>query len=126
MEKRAKILVVEDNQINLKLVKDILSLEKVEILEAEEGKSAIEAALTFSEEILLILLDLKLPDISGIDVIKKLKSLEKTKNIPIIAVSAHAMESDIRVTKQAGCVDYITKPINIQELISKVRNFIAE
>lgn len=115
-----KILIIEDNPINLKLISDILVAHGYEIFSSITGSEGLNVSESRAEEIALILLDLKLPDINGIEVIKKLKSSINTKEIPVIAVSAHAMESDIKATKQAGCVDYITKPINVREFLNKV------
>ena len=119
-----KIFIIEDNFINLKLVSDILVAENYEILYATEGKTALKMLKSRSDEISLVLLDLKLPDIDGIEVIKKLKADKRTKNIPVVVVSAHAMESDIKNSKEAGCADYITKPINIREFLSKVKSLV--
>ncbi len=115
-----KILIIEDNPVNLKLINDILTAKGYTILQATTGIEGIETAQENCTEISLILLDLKLPDMEGIEVIKSLKADKNTVEIPVIVVSAHAMESDIKATKQAGCADYITKPINIRDFWNKV------
>jgi len=117
-----KILVIEDNPANMKLVDDILTAEGYEVLKATEGLPGLEMLKQDSGEVLLVLLDLKLPDIDGIEIIKKIKADDSIKNIPVIVVSAYAMESDIQSTKEAGCADYITKPINVMEFLDKVRS----
>ena len=115
-----KVLIIEDNPVNLKLTTDILVAHGYEILQATSGGEAYKVLECRHKEISLILLDLKLPDMDGIEIIKKLKSSVDTENIPVIVVSAHAMESDIKATKQAGCTDYITKPINVREFLNKI------
>lgn len=117
------ILIVEDNPINLKLLRDILNFQKFDVLEAINGKLALESVQENYNKIDLILMDLQLPDISGLEVIKSIKTSPESQNIPIIVVSAHAMESDIKKCNEAGCVDYITKPINVQEFINKIKLF---
>ena len=119
------ILIVEDNPINLKLIRDILNYQKFNVLEAIDGKTAVESVETNYNTIDLILMDLQLPDISGLEVIKIIKALPEGQNTPIIVVSAHAMESDIKKCREAGCIDYITKPINIQEFINKINSFFS-
>lgn len=115
-----KILIIEDNPVNLKLTKDILEAQGYFTFSATTGGEGIELAKSECEDIDLILLDLKLPDIDGVEVIKELKKDKSTEKIPVIVVSAHAMEADIKATKKAGCCDYITKPINVREFLDKV------
>lgn len=117
------ILVTEDNPTNLKLVRDILESQGYKILEAMSGADAIKSVKENKEKISLILMDLQLPDINGLDVIKTLKSDTTTKKIPIIVVSAYAMEKDIENALKAGCDDYITKPINLVSFIARVNSF---
>ncbi len=123
MQNRGKILIVEDNPSNLKLIRDILIFQDYSVIEATDGKIALETIEKNYEEIDLILMDLQLPEIGGLEVINRIKNNPDTKNIPIIVVSAHAMESDIKKCYEAGCVDYITKPINVQEFIKKINLF---
>ena len=123
MQTAKTILIVEDNPINLKLLRDILNFQKFEVLEAVNGKSALESVKEDYNKIDLILMDLQLPDINGLEVIKRIKADAESKDIPIIVVSAHAMESDMKKCREAGCIDYITKPINIQEFINKINSF---
>jgi len=123
MQTHKTILIVEDNPINLKLLRDILNFQKFEVLEAVDGKSALELVEKNYNKIDLILMDLQLPDINGLEVIKNIKADSESKDIPIIVVSAHAMESDMKKCREAGCIDYITKPINIQEFINKINSF---
>lgn len=119
-----KILIVEDNPTNMKLVSDLLLAKGYKIIQADTGMEAFKALESGCEQIGLVLLDLKLPDMDGIEVIKKIKGNKTTRAIPVIVVSAHAMESDIKATKEAGCEDYITKPFNIVEFLARVGAFI--
>jgi len=117
------ILIVEDNPANLKLLRDLLAFHGYSILEATDGTSALELIKLKNEIIDLILMDLKLPDISGLEVVKAMQGIDIVKTPPVIVVSAHAMESDIEKCLEAGCVDYITKPINLPEFIKKIAAF---
>lgn len=125
MHAKKSVLIVEDNPINLKLLRDILNFQKFEVIETIDGKSAIETVENNYNKIDLILMDLQLPDMNGLEVIQKIKTTPESKNIPIIVVSAHAMESDIKKCHEAGCLDYITKPINVQEFINKINLFFS-
>lgn len=126
MQHSKTILIVEDNPTNLKLVKDVLNYEKYNTVEATDGKIALDTIENNYEKIDLILMDLQLPEIGGLEVIKKVKNNPETKDIPIIVVSAHAMESDIKKCYKAGCTDYITKPLNIREFIKRINTFFEQ
>ncbi len=117
-----KILIIEDNPANMKLASDILTANGYDVMKASEGMAGFEMLKQNSKNINLVLLDLKLPDIDGIEVIKKIKADQNTCNIPVIVVSAHAMEADIKNSMEAGCADYITKPINIQEFLGRIKS----
>jgi two-component system cell cycle response regulator DivK len=119
-----KILIIEDNPENMKLMADVLTSGGFNTLKAYEGLAGVETLKQNSSEIGLVLLDLKLPDISGLEVLKIIKSDEITRKIPVIVVSAHAMEADIKAAKKEGCVDYITKPINILGFLAKVKSYL--
>jgi CheY-like chemotaxis protein len=104
----ATILLVEDHPMNRKLVRDILLFQ----FDVEEAVSA-EAALNLlqSQRPDLILMDIQLPGMDGLTLTRQLKTDPQTTDIPIVALSAHAMSRDIELAREAGCVDYITKPI---------------
>jgi len=125
MQKNKKILLVEDNPSNLKLVKDILEFQHYCVIAATDGKIALETVESRPSEIDLILMDLQLPEIGGLELINMIKNNPETKNLPIIVVSAHAMDADIKKCYDAGCADYITKPINVQEFIKKINLFFS-
>lgn len=114
-----KVLYVEDNSANLRLVERILTrISNIEMFSATSGELCIDLAMALKPD--LILLDINLPGIDGYEVLKRLKINEKTNNIPIIAISAHAMPRDIEKGLSLGFSDYITKPINIQSFTEKI------
>ncbi len=121
---KKRILIVEDNDLNLKLFRDLLTAHGYETIETKEGMDAI--ALTRSEHPDLILMDIQLPEISGLEVTRKLKSEEAIRDIPIIAVTAFAMKDDEEKILSAGCEAYISKPISIGPFLSTVRRFLGE
>jgi CheY-like chemotaxis protein len=104
----ATILLVEDHPMNRKLVRDIL-LFQFEVEEAVSAEAAQEYLQTHHPD--LILMDIQLPGMDGLSLIRRLKAEPATADIPIIALSAHALNRDIEMAREAGCVDYITKPI---------------
>jgi two-component system cell cycle response regulator DivK len=122
--KNTTILVVEDNVINMKLFKDLLNFHKYNILEAYTGFEALEIIEKHHKEINLILMDIQLPEINGIDLIQMLKSNPKFIEIPVIALSAHAMDNDIETALKFGCKAYITKPVQIEEFINTVKMYL--
>lgn len=121
MQKR--ILIVEDNDLNLKLFRDLLGANDFDTIETKDGMEAI--ALTRSQKPDLILMDIQLPEISGLDVTKRIKADETIKHIPIIAVTAFAMKDDEERILKAGCEAYISKPISIDHFLATVRRFLA-
>jgi two-component system cell cycle response regulator DivK len=121
---KKRILIVEDNDLNLKLFRDLLSAHGYETIETKEGLEAI--SLTRSEKPDLILMDIQLPEISGLDVTRRLKAEEAIRDIPIIAVTAFAMKDDEEKILSAGCQAYISKPISIVPFLNTVRRFLGE
>ncbi|WP_297417573.1 ATP-binding protein [Clostridium sp.] len=118
-----KVLYVEDNPANLRLVERILSqIVNIKMLSATSGELCLDLALAHKPD--LILLDINLPGIDGFEVFKKLKMFKDTCDIPIIAISAHAMPKDIEKGLKLGFTDYITKPINIQHFIDTISNIL--
>jgi CheY-like chemotaxis protein len=117
---KPNILYIEDHPDNMTLVRRILSSESYNLIEARTGFQGIYIAE--NQEVDVILLDINLPDIDGYEVALRLRNSEKTKlsSVPIIAVTANAMKGDAIKVLGAGCDYYVTKPINIQELLEKV------
>ena len=121
---KKRILIVEDNELNLKLFRDLLTAHGYETIETKEGLEAIR--LTKSEKPDLILMDIQLPEVSGLDVTRRLKSDSSISDIPIIAVTAFAMKDDEEKILAAGCEAYISKPISIMPFLNTVRRFLGE
>ena len=120
--KKNRILIVEDNNLNLKLFYDLLSVKNFDVLCSNDGSDIINIVL--ENKLDLILMDIQLKETSGIDLIKSLKSNELTKNVPIIAISAYAMKHDEIRIKQSGCDLYISKPVSIDRFYKAVSLFI--
>ena len=104
-----KVLIVEDNELNMKLFHDLLEAQGYETLETREGLSALSMARIHRPD--LILMDIQLPEISGLEVTKWLKDDESLAHIPVIAVTAFAMKGDEERIRAGGCAAYIAKPI---------------
>ncbi|MCK5231435.1 MAG: response regulator [Desulfobulbaceae bacterium] len=117
-----KILIVEDNGDSRELLAKILKARGWQIIEAVDGEEALQKASAERPD--LILMDISIPKIDGYEVTRRLKGQQDFKNIPIIALTAHAMKGDREKALQAGCDDYISKPINIRELPNQVMEFL--
>jgi two-component system cell cycle response regulator DivK len=117
-----RILIVEDNDLNLKLFRDLLAANGFETVETREGLEAI--ALTRSMMPDLILMDIQLPEISGLDITRKIKADMNLRHIPVIAVTAFAMKDDEEKILQAGCQAYLSKPIAIEQFLATIRRFL--
>ncbi len=117
-----KILVVEDNQDSRELVVKVLKNKGYQMIEAADGEEALEKAVAEKPD--LILLDISIPKIDGYEVAKKLKSDEELKDIPIVALTAHAMKGDREKVIVAGFEGYISKPVNVRELPDQVRSYL--
>jgi two-component system cell cycle response regulator DivK len=116
-----RILVVDDNNDSRELVVKVLKNKGYEMIEAIDGEEALEKAM--SEKPDLILLDISIPKLNGYEVTKRLKSLEEVKDIPVVALTAHAMKGDRAKALEAGCEGYISKPINVRDLPAQVKSY---
>jgi two-component system cell cycle response regulator DivK len=117
------VLIVEDNELNAKLFRDILNSKGHRIIEMRDGMEAIKVA--HSERPDLILMDIQLPEISGFDLIKMLKGDTDVAGIPIIAVTAFAMKGDEERIRTSGCDDYLSKPISVAAFIKKTSHYLG-
>jgi len=117
-----KILIVEDNDLNLKLFRDLLEANGYQTFETKEGIEAI--ALTRNVMPDLIIMDIQLPEISGLDVTRKIKADYEISHIPVIAVTAFAMKDDEDKIMKAGCEAYLSKPIAIDHFLATIRQFL--
>ncbi|GAB4526363.1 MAG: response regulator [Anaerolineae bacterium] len=118
------VLVVEDNQDNMTLIVDVLTSMGYRAVEARDGQEGIDKAR--SEQPHLILMDLSLPRLDGWTATRQIKADPDLKTIPIIALTAHAMVGDRERALEAGCDDYITKPINLTELTQKLTEYLEK
>jgi len=116
------ILIVEDNLLNLELVSDILEANGYRVLQAATGADALDQAQANLPA--LVLMDVQLPGLDGLTVTGILKDDPRTRNIPIIALTAHAMQGDEEKARQAGCDGYIAKPIDTRKLPGIIRSFL--
>ena len=114
-----KVLIVEDNELNMKLFHDLLESQGYETLQTREGMQALQLARAHRPD--LILMDIQLPEISGLEVTKWIKEDEELSNIPVIAVTAFAMKGDEERIRQGGCEAYISKPISVTTFLDTVR-----
>jgi two-component system, cell cycle response regulator DivK len=119
-----KILIIEDNENNRRLVRDVLVYYGYETIEAENGKEGIRMAREYKPD--LILMDVQMPVMNGYDAIKALKNDTDTKHMKIVAVTSFAMLGDREKLLEAGADDYIAKPINTRELPVKVKRLLSE
>lgn len=119
MNMSKKVLIVEDNELNMKLFHDLLDSQGYETLQTREGLSALALAREHLPD--LILMDIQLPEISGLEVTKWLKDDEELSHIPIIAVTAFAMKGDEERIRQGGCEAYISKPISVMHFLDVIR-----
>lgn len=117
-----RILVVEDNSDNMTLITDVLNSLGYDVIPARDGNEGVSAAQAEHPD--LILMDMSLPKKDGWTATREIKADPVLKSIPIIALTAHAMVGDRERTLEAGCDDYLSKPINLRELASKLRQYL--
>jgi CheY-like chemotaxis protein len=123
-ETRARVLVVEDNDMNMQLVEYLLEEGGYQIVKAASGEDALAIARG-GEPVDLILMDIHLPGIDGLSVVHEMKADERTKSIPILALTAHAMRGDRDRFLEAGCDGYISKPIDVKTFLTSVRQYLS-
>jgi two-component system cell cycle response regulator DivK len=118
-----RILVVEDNELNMKLLNDVLEAHGYSVMSTAQGAVAVQWARQHQPD--LILMDLQLPDMSGLDATRQLKAHEETRDIPVIAVTAFAMAGDEKKALDHGCDAYVAKPIVLREFLNLIAGFIG-
>lgn len=121
---RKTVLIVEDNELNMKLFNDLLDAHGYATLQARSGTEALTLARKHRPS--LILMDIQLPEVSGLEVTKWLKDDDDLRAIPVVAVTAFAMKGDEERIRRGGCEAYISKPISIGSFIDTVRRFIGD
>ena len=117
------ILIVEDNELNMKLFHDLLDAHGYKTIQTRDGLEALDLARKHVPD--LILMDIQLPEVSGLEVTKWLKEDAGLKAIPVIAVTAFAMKGDEEKIRQGGCEAYISKPISVMHFLETIRRFLA-
>lgn len=118
----ARILVVEDNDRNLKLVRDVLQFAGFHVVEARTGEEGVALARQSPPD--LVLMDLQLPGIDGTEALRQLRESPSTATIPVVALTAFAMKDDEERTRRAGFDGYVAKPLSVRALPEQVRGFL--
>ncbi len=118
------VLIVEDNELNMKLFNDLLEAHGYRVLQTREGLSALDIAREHRPD--LILMDIQLPEVSGIEVTKWLKEDDDLRSIPVVAVTAFAMKGDEQKIREGGCEAYISKPISVASFLTTLNGFFEE
>lgn len=121
---KKRILIVEDNELNMKLFNDLLQANNYETLQTSDGMEALKIAREHKPD--LILMDIQLPEVSGLEVTKWLKEDDELARIPVVAVTAFAMKGDEEKIRQGGCEDYISKPISVVKFLAIVKKYADE
>ena len=121
--KAKTILIVEDNELNMQLFNDLLEAHDYKILQTHDGMEALKIAREHKPD--LILMDIQLPEVSGLEVTKWIKEDKKLKSIPVIAVTAFAMKGDVEKILEGGCEAYIAKPISVSHFLETVQKFLS-
>ncbi len=116
------VLIVEDNALNMKLFQDLLEAHGIATIDTNDGRNVLELAREHKPD--LILMDIQLPEVSGLDVTKWLKEDDELKEIPVIAVTAFAMKGDEQKIREGGCEDYISKPISVVHFMEVIQNYL--
>ena len=117
------VLIVEDNELNMKLFHDLLEAQGYNILQTKDGLEALRLARAHHPD--LILMDIQLPEVSGLEVTKWIKEDDGLKAIPVVAVTAFAMKGDEEKIREGGCEAYIAKPISVTHFLETVERFLA-
>jgi len=117
-----RILMIEDNEDNRRILRDILTSKGYDVIEAEDGINGVSAAETFRPD--LILMDIQLPGIDGYEATRRIKANSETKKIPIIVVTSYALRGDDLKAFGAGCDAYLAKPFSPRQLLSKMREYL--
>ena len=117
------VLIVEDNELNMKLFHDLLDAQGYETLQTREGLQALALAREHHPD--LILMDIQLPEISGLEVTKWLKEDDELASIPVVAVTAFAMKGDEERIREGGCEAYISKPISVTHFLDTIKRLMG-
>ncbi|QLP97894.1 MAG: response regulator [Rhodoblastus sp.] len=118
------VLIVEDNEFNMKLFNDLLEANGYKTLQSRNGVAAVELARKHKPN--LILMDIQLPEVSGLEVTAWLKQDEELKHIPVVAITAFAMKGDEEKIRARGCEAYLSKPISVTKFLETVKNYAGD
>ncbi|TNE36067.1 MAG: response regulator [Alphaproteobacteria bacterium] len=116
------VLIVEDNDLNMKLFHDLLDAHGYNTIQTKDGMEALSLAREHMPD--LILMDIQLPEVSGLEVTKWIKEDETLKSIPVVAVTAFAMKGDEEKIREGGCEAYVAKPISVENFLNTVKEFL--
>lgn len=119
-----QVLIVEDNELNMKLFNDLLEANGYRTIQTRSGVEAVDLARRHHPD--LILMDIQLPEVSGLQVIRWIKDDDELKHIPVIAITAFAMKGDEEKIRQGGCDSYLSKPISVVKFLETVRAYLAD
>ena len=118
------VLIVEDNELNMKLFNDLLEANGYKTLHSRNGVAAVDLARKHKPQ--LILMDIQLPEVSGLEVTAWLKQDEELKHIPVVAITAFAMKGDEEKIRARGCEAYLSKPISVKTFLETVKNYAGD
>ena len=121
--KTKTVLIVEDNELNMKLFHDLLDAHGYNILQTKDGMEALDIAREHHPD--LILMDIQLPQVSGLEVTRWIKDDPELRAIPVVAVTAFAMKGDEERIREGGCEAYLSKPISVGKFIETIRHFLG-
>ncbi len=124
MNQKKKILLVEDNEFNRKIVRDLLSRQPYDLLEAQDGEAGVEAARRELPD--LIIMDVQLPKISGLDATRRIRAEPAIAKIPIIVVTSFALSGDDKKAMDAGASAYLAKPYSPRQLLEAIRKMLGD
>ena len=119
-----RVMIVEDNELNMKLFNDLLEAQNYQTIKTSNGLEALDLARKHRPD--LILMDIQLPEVSGLEVTKWLKEDDELARIPVIAVTAFAMKGDEERIRQGGCEAYISKPISVMRFLETVKSYLGD
>ena len=118
------VMIVEDNELNMKLFNDLLESRGYRVIQTRNGLEALDLARAHMPD--LILMDIRLPEVSGLVVTKWLKDDDQLAHIPVIAVTAFAMKGDEERIRQGGCEAYVSKPISVPKFIETIKTYLGD
>jgi two-component system, cell cycle response regulator DivK len=121
---RNRILVIEDNEDNRQIIRDLLTSLDYELIEAVDGVEGVAMAQSHRPD--LILMDIQLPEIDGYEATRQIRTVPELAQVPIIAVTSYALSGDEAKARDAGCNGYVAKPFSPRELLAKIREFLPD